>query len=765
MSDNPLSSKIIFDTTDFKAGMAELNRQIRVMESGFKATAAGMEDWENNSAGLEARIKSLGGVISLQKQKVEGLQGVYNKLAAEGKTSGKELQELQIKINKETESLNKMQGELNQASTALDKLGDEAKGAGKGMGNLANEEDRAEKNAQRLKSVMSGLGSVIKTGGKAILGLAAGAAAAAGALGGMVVKAADAAGELVDLSNQTGIELERLQELRFIGDQVGVSIETMAGSQDKLKKSMAAARDGNKGQIEDFEKLGIVVTNADGSLRDSKVVWQETLTALSGVANETERDVLAMSLLGKSATDLNPLIKTSAEEMQSLTNKAYELGAVMKKEDVESLEAFGDTLAGLKAGLKGTVGTLATAFLPAFQGLAGGAEKYLGKFSEIVSGSNGDLGKMAEGIGGLLGEIVSNIATAAPKMIQAGLGIIQGIVNAIVQNLPAILPAAISIITNLVQFIVDNLPMLIDAAMQILLTLAKSLISMLPMILKAALQIVLTLAAGIGAALPTLIPAIVDIMLQMVMVLVQNLPMLINAALQLILALAQGLIAALPMLANQIPTIMLELVNGLINNLPMMLLAAVEIILALAFGIIENIPLLLSMTPKLINALVTQFKSPEFKAKMSEMGKQLVQGLKDGWTNAWTNFMNNIVTNFMDMVAIIKKLLGIASPSKVFAGIGGNMALGMGKGFTNSFSGIRDEINQMINGMGSMNITGGMIPALSGTGNYRLQQAYGQAAGGGQVNSSSESYQFFAPVILQGPAGLSMGKMIKSKRY
>ncbi len=719
MSDNPLSSKIIFDTTDFKAGMAELNRQIRVMESGFKAVAAGMEDWENNSAGLEARIKSLGEVISIQKQKVEGLQGVYDKLAAEGKTSGKEMQELQIKINKETETLNKMQGELNQASTALDKLGDEAQDASKGMGNLANEEDRAEKNAQRLKSIMSGLGTAIKTGGKAIVGLAAGAAAAAGAIGGMVVKAADAAGELVDLSNQTGIEVVRLQELKFIGDQVGVSIETMAGSQDKLKKSMDAARDGNKAQIEDFEKLGISVTNADGSLRDSKVVWQETLTALGGVANETERDVLAMSLLGKSATDLNPLIKTSAEEMQALTNKAYEMGAVMKKEDVESLEAFGDTLAGLKAGLKGTVGTLATAFLPAFQGLAAGAEKYLGKFSEIVRGSNGDLGKMAEGIGGLLGEIVNNIATEAPKMIQAGLGVIQGIVTAIVQNLPAILPAAISIITSLVQFIVDNLPMLTDAAVQIVVGLVDAILPMLPMLLQAGLQMIITIALGIAQALPELIPAITAIIPQMIQIIIENLPLLIDAALQIILALVQGLITAIPALIEAIPVLIEALINAIITSLPLIADAAVKLVIALVEGIGTMLPAIGKAAGNLIQVLVNGIKN--LLPKLLEVGKNMVSGIWTGISQRAAWFGQQVMGFFKGIIDGVKKVLGINSPSKVFTGIGENMAVGMGKGFTNSFGGIQNEIARMINGMGNMNIAGGLTPAIAGAGGYGAQ--------------------------------------------
>ncbi len=65
MSDNPLSSKISLDTTDFKAAVAALNRDIRVIESGFRASAAALGDWSKSADGLQLRIKALTGQIDL----------------------------------------------------------------------------------------------------------------------------------------------------------------------------------------------------------------------------------------------------------------------------------------------------------------------------------------------------------------------------------------------------------------------------------------------------------------------------------------------------------------------------------------------------------------------------------------------------------------------------------------------------------------------------------------------------------------------------
>src|SRR3989337_1048148 len=103
-----LSGKVGLDVTDFKAGIAELNRDIRVIESGFRATAAGMGDWSKSATGLETRIKALNSEIDVQQKKVTALQGEYQRVAAEKGENSRAAEELKIKLNKENEALGKM---------------------------------------------------------------------------------------------------------------------------------------------------------------------------------------------------------------------------------------------------------------------------------------------------------------------------------------------------------------------------------------------------------------------------------------------------------------------------------------------------------------------------------------------------------------------------------------------------------------------------------------------------------------------------------
>lgn len=65
-------------------------------------------------------------------------------------------------------------------------------------------------------------------------------------------------------------------------------------------------------------------------------------------------------------------------------------------------------------------------------------------------------------------------------------------------------------------------------------------------------------------------------------------------------------------------------------------------------------------------------------------GQRAVDGFSSGFFSKWTELLNNIGNAFAEMVAFIKYLLGIASPSTVFADVGTNMILGLAQGITSA---------------------------------------------------------------------------------
>ena len=78
------------------------------------------------------------------------------------------------------------------------------------------------------------------------------------------------------------------------------------------------------------------------------------------------------------------------------------------------------------------------------------------------------------------------------------------------------------------------------------------------------------------------------------------------------------------------------------------------------------------------------------------VGKNIVTGLWSG-VSSMISWVKNKISGFVgDIVGGIKSLLGIHSPSRVFAGIGDNMAKGLGEGFTDEMDKVSKDINNAI---------------------------------------------------------------------
>ena len=270
--------------------------------------------------------------------------------------------------------------------------------------------------------------------------LAKAAAAAAIAVGAAFAKMAGAALENADeLQRQadvTGLTAERLQELEYAGKNLGVELDTITGAQAKLTKSMEAAKDGTGAQAEAFRALGIHVTDNNGRLKDAKDIMSEAFTALNKMGNETERDALSMQIFGKSAMELNPIIKAGGDELNRLTKEARENGAVMSDKAVAGLDAFGDTLDNIKSSIMGSFGEALGQLIPKIQeqiskidlkklteGIKVFAEKAIELLSFLIKHGNAIIGIVgAIGVGLMTWNIVKTI-TDVVKGVKGVIGI------------------------------------------------------------------------------------------------------------------------------------------------------------------------------------------------------------------------------------------------------------------------------------------------------------------------------------------------------
>ena len=316
---------------------------------------------------------------------------------------------------------------------------------------------------------------------------------------------------------------------------------------------------------------------------------------------------------------------------------------------------------------------------------------------------------LVTGLMAALPSVLSVLADVAPTVINT-------LVPALIELLPQITQTGIDVIVSLAQGIADALPQLIPAATDAIIEIVEVLTSPenLGNLIDAALAIILALVDGLVDATPKLIAAVPDVIANLVTAIIANMPKILEAGVEITMAIADGLIKAIPELVAAIPNLILGIVQGIIDNLPEIIMAGPKIIAALATGLIEAIPDIVMVIPQLIRSIVDTFLSFDW----GSIGKNIVDGIKNGFVNMWNSFKQTVENVFTGLVDGVKSFLGIASPSKVFAGIGGYMAEGLGQGFDKEFSNVKRGIQSKLDfgtmtfGMSSF----GHLPALAGAG-------------------------------------------------
>lgn len=176
-------------------------------------------------------------------------------------------------------------------------------------------------------------------------------------------------------------------------------------------------------------------------------------------------------------------------------------------------------------------------------------------------------------------------------------------------------------------------------------------------------------------------------------IIVQELPKLLDQIVPSLVSTATSLVDAV---IKVLPELVDSISGALINNAPMLIVAAVELALALASGLIGAIPEILKAIPTIIKETIDGFKKSENIQKFADVGKNIVDGILSGLKQAWENLKKWFSGAWDGLVGGVKNLLGIHSPSRVFAGIGKNMALGVGEGWDGEFSGIRNDMENAL---------------------------------------------------------------------
>ena len=402
------TSKLDSSLRDVSKNARAIDKELRKVDKALKLNPTSIDAWRQKQELLKQRIKDTEKQLDLLKQKQQSMD------AAGVDKNSAEYRKLQREIAETEAKLKTFEGEL------------------RAIGNV---------NLRAASAQFEQMGNKLESAGRSMQGLSMAAAAVVAAIGALTVKSGKWADDINTMSKVYHIGTGELQKYSAAAELVDVDVETIAKSHTKLEKSMASAAKGTGANAEAFEKLGVSVTDANGNLRSGDEVWQEVIKALGQVENETERDALAMQLMGKSAAQLNPLIEDGGETYKNLadTLAKYDLDFI-DQETLDQANAFNDSLDTIKA-----VGMVA------FQQLGTQLAAYLAPVMERVVDLVGRLAswftELSPRTQAIIAAIAGLVAVAAPLLI--GLGKVSFAISSILSLMATLGPAIAGIIATM----------------------------------------------------------------------------------------------------------------------------------------------------------------------------------------------------------------------------------------------------------------------------------------------------------------------------
>lgn len=418
-----------------------------------------------------------------------------------------------------------------------------------------------------------------------------------------------------------------------------------------------------------------------------------------------------LSSLGETVSDIkNSFIRNFTPAISDVVDAFNDLIKGTKNADKQFSKAIGDLISTASDKLPDFLDFGLDLMEAIADGVVDNAPKIIDAFGNALL-------RLSQKLPDIVTELITKISASLPKLAETGVLILTTLIKGIANNLPVLIPTIVDVVLQIVDTLIDNAPLLIDAALQLMLGLVQGLINAIPVIVEKLPEIIssiisalmeslplfinagIQLFVGLVKALPDIIVGIIEqipvIIDSVITAILDNLPVFIEAGITLFTSLVAELPTIIEVLVNAIPDIIEALIDAFAESQPQIAEAGV----ALFTSLITEWPTiraeLLKAVPMIIAALVEGFASYQYR--MMEIGANLLRGIGQGIQSMAGWLRDQVMSLLNSIVSSAKNALGIHSPSKVFADMGKNMALGLGEGWDKEYSGIKRDIESGLN--------------------------------------------------------------------
>lgn len=403
-----------------------------------------------------------------------------------------------------------------------------------------------------------------------------------------------------------------------------------------------------------IQQLGLQVYDAQGNMRGLDEILGDLNTRMVGMT-QGQKDSIINRLFNK--TDLaavNGLLAAQGEQWDALAAQIDAAGGAMEQMAETQQDNLQGVMTSMSSAFEGLQLAVYERLEPALTDAGSWGVECIRSLTDALS--NGGPEAMLSAAGGILSDLAAGIVEQLPGMVSAGVNIIAYLAQSLVAATPEMLTTGASIVGALVDSLSSALPQLLHTGIEMLSQLGAGLVQGIPELLTQALPLVADFASGLR----------------------ENAGKLVDAGLELIFNLMQGLMDGLPTLIEYLPGIVSDLAGIINDNAPKLLAAGAHLIVMLGRGLLEALPTIIDNIPQICKAIFDVFTA----FRWLDIGSQIVTGLWNGLKSGWTGLISKVQGLAQQLPDIVKKVLGIHSPSRVFSEIGMQTCAGLAQGMT-----------------------------------------------------------------------------------
>ena len=433
-------------------------------------------------------------------------------------------------------------------------------------------------------------------------------------------------------------------------------------------------------------KVGTVTGVLADALNWAGISEDEFNKKLAACTSESERNQLIMETLSGTYSDAASAFYKNNKELVASRDAQTTMLRTMSK--------LADTVQKVKNGLVAdflpAISDTVDAFNDVINGVEGSDKALSDAISNLVTVAVQKLPEFLSFGANIITSILSGIIQSIPTLVAQIPTIVMSIVDALSQMLPQLAESGKEMLSMLSDGLRNGIPLMLEALPDVIMSFLDYITESLPAILAKGVEIVSSIGQGIIDGIPEFVARLPELITAFVDFITENLPQIIESGVQIAINIGEGIIKAIPEIVKRLPEIITAIAQGIVDLSNSLIEIGMDILGYISDGIFALVDTVIGWGEQIVNWVIEGVSG--LWDSLVDVGSNIVNGIWEGVKSAWTGFTDWVTGGFNSLVGGVKSLLGIHSPSTVFAEMGKNMALGLGNGWDGAFSSVRKGI-------------------------------------------------------------------------